>query len=229
MSPSAAKKGGGGTSVVAADEPANYAEQFPIGNRRAAARKAARSDLTSTPLPAASPQDWIEPEVTLVKLYRRAEKEALDAIGWYLCDKKAKKRASQVLRAVAILLAAGGGLIPLITVASQHSQWAPWGYVLLAGAASCVAFDRFFGLSAAWMRDISGAQGLQKRLGQFQYAWSRTCASPPADDVNAKLLLLSEFVDDVSDMIRQETTEWTTEFESSLARIEAVTAASKSN
>ena len=188
-----------------------------------------RGDIVPTPLPAVSEQDWVNPEATMATLYRRAENEALDAIKWYFLDKRSKKRASRILRACAIIFASGGGLVPLITVAARNSTWAPWGYVLLAAAASCLAFDRFFGLSAAWMRDITGAQQLQKLLGRFQYDWVAACASPTAEDLAVKISLLSTFVDDVNDLIHSETAEWVSEFQSSLARLESSTADSGPN
>lgn len=144
----------------------------------------------------------------------------MEAIEWYLNDKRIKKRASQILRAIAIVLAAAGGLVPLITVAAQRGHWAAWGYVLLAGAASCVGFDRFFGLSAAWMRDVSGAQLIQIRLQVFQYDWATMCASPASSDTIARLSLLSVFINDVNSLVHEETSEWTVEFQSSLAHLE---------
>jgi hypothetical protein len=190
--------------------------ETPVGTRR----KGRRSDIFPTAMPAVSPEDWIDPQSTLVTLYRRAEREALDAISWYLLDKRGKKKASRTLRAFAILFASAGGLIPLITVAARDSSWAPWGYVLLAAAASCLAFDRFFGLSAAWMRDIVRAQELQRRLEIFQYEWVAICAAPGVNDVSSSITLLHQFVGDINDLIHSETSEWITEFQSSLARLE---------
>jgi hypothetical protein len=62
--------------------------------------------------------------------------------------------------------------------------------VLLALAAACIGFDRFFGISSGWMRSMTTAQALERRLEQLQYdlrldtstggSWSSTRGRTPA-------------------------------------------------
>jgi hypothetical protein len=55
-----------------------------------------------------------------------------------------------------------------------------WGYVLPALAAACIGFDRFFGISSGWMRSMTTAQALERRLEQLQHDWAAECARTSA-------------------------------------------------
>lgn len=183
-------------------------------------------DLSAGPaFPIATTEDWRDPAAALAGLHEYAERKAIEAIDWYLADKRAKKTASRTLRALAILLAAAGGIQPLVDAALPGRGWAGWGYVLLATAAACVAFDRFFGLSSGWMRDMSTAQALQRRLETFRYDWATEClrgaiTAPDEEQVTRALALIREFGEDVADAIERETTDWVVEFQSNLAQLE---------
>ncbi|MGH2815611.1 MAG: SLATT domain-containing protein, partial [Actinomycetota bacterium] len=99
-----------------------------------------------------------------------------------------------------------------------------WGYVLLALAAACIGFDRFFGVSSGWMRAMTTAQALERRLEQLQYDWAAECARGASRTVDPKqvqnrLALLRVFSDDVAALMQQETAEWVLEFQSNLLRL----------
>lgn len=183
-----------------------------------------RDDLRAQRFPLAGPEDWRDPGQALTTLYRHAEDKALQAIDWYLRDKRSKKLSSRVLRAVAIILAAAGGVQPLVSIARPGQGNAGWGYVLLALAAACIGFDRFFGLSSGWMRAISTAQAIQSSLERFQFEWAATCACTamlPArpEQVLDRLQLLRAFSEQLLDLVRGETAEWVVEFQSSLSSL----------
>ncbi|MEU1705516.1 SLATT domain-containing protein [Streptomyces sp. NPDC005706] len=97
-----------------------------------------------------------------------AEQEAEDAIEWYLRDKRLKRLGSRLVRALMIVLAATGTVIPLAGTATG-ADIQSWGYVFLAAAAGCKGFDYFFGLSTAWMRDITAAQALRGELNDAEF------------------------------------------------------------
>jgi hypothetical protein len=180
-------------------------------------------DLGARAFPVITPEDWRDPGETMTVLYRHAEATAMDAINWYLRDKRGKKRLSQLLRAASILLVAAGGLQPLLAAGGVSWASSDWGYVLLALAAACIGFDRFLGVSSAWMRDIITAQALQRHLATFQLAWAAACAqvaSGPGGDqpLTARLTLLQQFGDDLQDLVQSETTEWVTEFHTNLTQ-----------
>jgi hypothetical protein len=201
-------------------------EPPPAGQRPA--RRWRRRDLRAGPFPTAAMEQWQDTEAALTQLYRYAEGRALDAADWYLQDKRGKRIWSRGLRLLVILLVTAGGLQPLLDAAAPGPSRTAWGYVLLALAAACIGLDRFFGISSGWMRSMTCAQALERRLGQLQYDWAAECARSASRTVDPKqvqtrLALLRAFSDDVATLMQQETAEWVLEFQSSLLRLERST------
>ena len=202
--------------VGAARQPTARREWWPGRRRR---------DLRAVPFPEQALQQWQDPEAALALLYRHAEARAIDAVDWYLEDKRGKRAWSRGLRVVAILLVIAGGLQPVLDAAGPGRGEPAWGYVLLALAAACVGFDRFFGLSSGWMRNITTAQALRRRLELLQYDWAVECAKAATRTVDGKQVLtrvglLRAFADDAAVLMQQETSEWVTEFQSNLVQLE---------
>jgi hypothetical protein len=54
-------------------------------------RRRCRRDLRAGPIPAAALEQWRDTEAALTQLYRNAESRAIDAIDWYLADKRGKR------------------------------------------------------------------------------------------------------------------------------------------
>lgn len=189
------------------------------------------SDLRVRPFPVPTTEEWREPEGVLRRMYEAAEEHAIEASEWYLRDRVRKKTASRLLRGLAVVLGAAGGLQPLITVAMSGKS-SGWGYVFLALAGTCVAFDHFLGLSSRWMRDMITAQRIQRRLRQFQIDWAglnaRQAMNAEASrpDVPGYLDLLRGFLIDVSDITINETAEWVSEFQAGIAQLQGQTSAS---
>jgi hypothetical protein len=208
--------------VDAAQLPAAGRRWWPLRRRR---------DLRAVPFPEQALQQWQDPEVALALLYRHAEGRAIDAVDWYLEDKRSKRTWSRGLRAVAILLVVAGGLQPVLEGARPGGGAPAWGYVLLALAVACAGFDRFFGLSSGWMRAMTTAQALRRRLELLQYDWAAECARAATRTVDgkqvlARLALLRAFAEDAAALLQQETSEWVAEFQSNLVQVE--TAAGRS-
>jgi hypothetical protein len=202
-------------------------EPAPAG-QRPARRWRRRRDLRPGPFPTAAMEQWQDTEAALTQLYRYAEGRAIAAADWYLQDKRGKRSWSRGLRLLVILLVTAGGLQPLLDAAAPGTGRTAWGYVLLALAAACIGFDRFFGLSSGWMRSMTTAQALERRLEQLQYDWAAECARGASRTVDPKqvqtrLALLRAFSDDVAALMRQETAEWVLEFQSNLLRLETST------
>jgi len=188
-------------------------------------RRRRRRDLRAGPFPTVAMEQWHDTESALAQLYRYAEGRALEATDWYLQDKRGKRIWSRGLRLLAILLVIAGALQPLLDAAAPGPSRTAWGYVLLALAAACIGFDRFFGLSSGWMRSMTTAQSLERRLEQLQYDWAAECARSASRTVDPKqvqnrLALLRVFSDDVAALLQQETAEWVLEFQSNLLRLE---------
>ncbi|MEU5782127.1 SLATT domain-containing protein [Micromonospora lupini] len=164
-----------------------------------------------------------QPEVVLERLRDWAEGQAEDSVAWYLRDKAVRRRVSRVLRGCAILLGIAGGVVPLVSAASAGSG-ASWGYVLLATAGGCLAFDHFFGLSSAWMRDIATAQALQRALTEFRLDWATaelSTATATEDRefdlvVRRRETLIRALVMRTAELVEAETDEWLSEFRSNI-------------
>lgn len=182
-----------------------------------------RVDLQVSPFPVTTPDDWLDPETALQKLYKNSERRAVQISTWYLSDKRIKRAASQLLRALAVVLGTLGGLTPLIQLLTPSQNAASWGYIFLLLAAALVAFDKFFGLSAAWMRDISASQEVSRLLVAFQLHWSQLSFEAKTDEqasVRKRFKLLSQFNEQIDNVVKLETSAWEAEFGASITRLQ---------
>lgn len=188
-----------------------------------------RGDLQAVPRLRVSNEQWRDQIQTLAVLRIWAEDRAAETIDWYLRDKQAKRWGSRLLRAGAVLAAVAGGALPLLsgTLSGINPNL---GYIFLAVAAGCVAFDHFFGLSNGWMRDMAAVQVLQGKLARFQLDWARWQASqavgPTAvqgpiakETLNAALDLIDGFMTGVASVTDSETGQWIADFSSSIAAL----------
>ncbi|WP_306332809.1 SLATT domain-containing protein [Streptomyces sp. KL118A] len=178
-------------------------------------------DLTGRAFPLG---DWGDPAERLDELYRWVERGALNTAEWYLTDRGRKRRAARLLRVGAALGAVGAGALPLLDLAGAGAgatgALAGWGFVSLLGAVACVGCDRFFGLTSGWMRDVATAQAVQRRLQVLQFDWAsesvREVLGPTegtAGEAAERCLgVLRKFTDDVTELVRAETSDWMVEF-----------------
>jgi hypothetical protein len=95
-------------------------EPRPAGQRPDRRRR--RRDLRAAPIPAAALGQWQDTEAALTLLYRYAEGRAIDAIDWYLQDKRSKRVWSRGLRLLVIVLVTAGGLQPLLDAAAPGAR-----------------------------------------------------------------------------------------------------------
>ena len=182
-----------------------------------------RGDLELRPFPVVSARDPAAQRQALAELRAWAEGGAEDAMAWYLRDKRRKRTASRLLQGLAICCAVAGAAVPL-GAAATGSSGQGWGYVLLAIAAGCKGFDHFFGLSSAWMRDISAAHALRGELNAVRLEWASDVlragpggaeqADAPLEpaEVERQLALIGRLVAAVREQIESETAGWQAEF-----------------
>lgn len=162
----------------------------------------------------------------LTELYEWAERFASDTIGWYLDEKAEKSRWSRRLRALAAVFATLGGIVPLTALTVGHPALGNWGFVLLGLAAGCVAYDRYFGYSSAWLRYVSAAMSLRAQLTDFQLSWTREMATLgnrhlSASETYRLIELARAFVAHVNGVVQDETQSWLVEFHTRLIELEA--------
>ncbi|MGW6526787.1 SLATT domain-containing protein [Streptomyces venezuelae] len=179
-------------------------------------------DLTGRAFPLG---DWGDPAGRLDELYRWVERGALNTAEWYLTDRGRKRRAARLLRVGAALGAVGAGVLPLLDLARAGGAGttgglAGWGFVSLLVGVACVGCDRFFGLTSGWMRDVATAQAVQRRLQVLQFDWAsesvREVLGPTegtAGEAAERCLgVLRRFTDDITELVRAETSDWMVEF-----------------
>jgi hypothetical protein len=179
-------------------------------------------------LAAFPPLTWSRNEIrrSLDELYAWSERLATDAINWYLTEKRRKARRSRGLRALALLLATAGGAVPVVALATGRPAAGNWGFLLLALAAGCWAFDRFFGYSSSWLRYMATATSLRTQLVEYQTAWAKEMVAmaarePDRTDAVRLIDFVRTFAWNVNDTIRVETEAWLVEFHTRLTELES--------
>ncbi len=183
-----------------------------------------RTDLSARQFPLG---DWGEPAERLEELYRWSEERAVEAIDWYRRDRLWKRRWARLLRFGAAAFGAVGMTAPLVALTGLADRAAEWGYVSLALSAVCLGADRAFGLTSGWMRDVSTAQALQRRLEAFQFDWASECVREvlgPTEGTAGEaaercLGVLRRFCEDVSELVRSETSDWMLEFRATMTQL----------
>jgi SMODS and SLOG-associating 2TM effector domain 2 len=180
-------------------------------------------DLEASQLPTIG---WDKKAAALSELCSWAENFAHEAIDWYLSEKKRKARWSRSLRLLAIILATLGGATPLAALTAGRPALGNWGFVLIALAAGCLAYDRFSGYSSAWLRYMAAATELRSQLSDFQLQWARTVAAfdgkDPSNEATLEMIdSVHSFVRSINETIRSETQSWLDEFNSNLSELKS--------
>ncbi|RMB83594.1 SLATT domain-containing protein [Streptomyces shenzhenensis] len=186
-------------------------------------------DLTGRAFPLG---DWGEPAERLDELYGWVERRALETAAWYLADRVWKRRAAWGLRTGAAAGAVCGAALPLVDLTGAVTGTAPWGYLALMLAVSCLGVDRFFGVTSGWMRDVATAQAVQRRLQALQFDWAsenvREVLGPAegtaGEAADRCLGVLRRFSEDVTELVRAETADWMVEFRTGTAPLGVQTA-----
>jgi len=135
---------------------------------------------------------------------------------WYRKKKKGKQLWSRVIRTAALLLAAIGGICPLLygDVAAEARQW---GYPILAASGSLLIFDKMMGFSTSWMRFMEAAILLEARAEAFKTAWLRALNSAQEGEgrsTEKMFELVEQLNSDIYQIVHAETAKWLTEFRS---------------
>ncbi|MFJ1651955.1 SLATT domain-containing protein [Streptomyces sp. NPDC088337] len=198
-------------------QPEMQPERPPQDGRGDGAAGLRPGDLTGRPFPLG---DWGEPAQRLDELYRWVERGALQTVAWYLGERVWKRRGARALRVGAAVGAVTGAALPLLDLTGAAGGAAPWGYVALLLCVACVGIDRYFGVTAGWMRDVATAQAVQRRLQALQFDWAsenvREVLGPAegtAGEAAERCLgVLRRFSEDVTELVRTETADWMVEF-----------------
>lgn len=194
-------------------------------------RKASKK-RTATPVGEFPEWDPSKQWESLIQLYSTTLKHGDSAVDWYRVNIRGKRAGSQVIRLLAILLFSVGALIPLVINIARiegNQKWLldpQWGYISFATAAAFLAADKFYGFSTGWVRYIKTQLALERALADLRYDWVILTAKvanqqPNADQIQAIVQKLKEFVAFVRTQIEQETEAWVVEFQASLSDLTA--------
>ncbi|MFF6972652.1 SLATT domain-containing protein [Streptomyces tsukubensis] len=193
----------------------------PAPEERSERSEPPRGDLTGRPFPLG---DWGEPAERLDELYRWVEAAALRTVDWYLADRVWKRRTGRLLRLGTALGTIAGAALPLLDLTGRLAGAAGWGYLSLLLGAACHACDRYFGVTAGWMRNMATAQAVQRRLQMLQFDWASESVREilgPTDGTASEaaercLAVLRRFSEDIQELVRAETADWMRSFHGGL-------------
>lgn len=172
-----------------------------------------------------------DPAALIQGLLKYVEARAEDSVNWYWRNKRSKSFLSQWIQFLAVLLTSGAAIVPIVGQ-FVHSATMTNGLMasLLVGvAAALLALDKAFGFSSGWTRYVMTATNIRKTLEEFRMDWAALIAkagpTPTPDQVQALIERAKEFRVTVEGLVMQETKDWVTEFQNSLAQLEKDAAA----
>jgi hypothetical protein len=155
------------------------------------------------------------------------------AIAYYEKGTPTKRWWARTLRGTALILATAAGVAPLATsivVALKNYEievlrdLSALSALLAALAVACVAVDKLFGFSAAWMRFLTASLDLQSKRNAFNAQWARACVragnSPGRAQVLDCLDMLIAFIATIDETVRNETQSWVAEFRGALTELD---------
>jgi len=176
---------------------------------------------------------WSEAEKidSLNTVFSYAVNHANEVIDWYLLSKRRKKQCASYLRIVSILLTTIAVLIPIIAEICDCIP-AIWATVFFAIAATCVAFDRFFGCSSSWMRYMAAEHKVRQLLHEFEIdrevlkvEWEDS--GPEKGQIVDGLKAAKTFIIKIDDVVKNETEQWRAEFQGVIKDIDKATKSNK--
>ena len=179
---------------------------------------------------------------SLVEIHTYVIQEAAKSTDWYWTRKVWKSRSSQTIRFLFWLLAAIGGILPIVGKLFekffQRHQLnvidGLWASLFLGVAAALLGLDKAFGFSSGWARYVLAASNIRKSLEEFRLDWANLMAKagpaliaasaanikPSPETVTPLIERAKQFRSEVEGLVLQETKDWVTEFQSTMAQME---------
>jgi hypothetical protein len=175
--------------------------------------------------------DPSDPKGSLSRIFAYVLDQAVRSSNWYWQRKKSKAFFSQIIRFSAWLLAAVAGLLPILGKLLDSNKLSDGliASLLVGAAAALFGLDKVFGFSSGWARYVLAGTNIRKSLEQFRLEWASLMAEAGPDPTNEKAHALLEraiqFRVDVENLVVQETKDWVTEFQTTMAQMEKDVAA----
>jgi hypothetical protein len=134
-----------------------------------------------------------------------------------------KRSWAKRLRMIAIFATAVSGVLPIVAQMTPEVDPA-WATIAISFAITAIGVDRFFGFSSAWMRFVTTEIKLQGKIEQFRlqvenekYSWNGN--SPDFEKGRSLLNTTIAFLNEVSEIVKEETNTWMLEFQSALQKL----------
>lgn len=148
-----------------------------------------------------------------------------DAIAWYFSKKSAHQIFCRIFRVSAILLLAFSGILPLLNEVTHLAIHSLWSALALAGAATLILLDRFYGFTSGWIRFMLAGQQIVQLLENFQIEIERQKLlwreDIPSQQETLDMIDANQcFLDRLQDIVRKETQQWAKEFSEALKQID---------
>jgi hypothetical protein len=169
--------------------------------------------------------ETLEADITLISDY--VLEVAGEAKNYYTRNSPGKRVGAKLLRFVAIMAAAFGGVIPIISQIAEKYKIdidPGWATVAVTVAITAIGLDRFFGYSSGWMRFITCEMKLDSRIQQFRlsmaaerFGWEGK--APSFEQARSALVLPMNFMKEVGDMVQDETNAWMVEFQNVIQKV----------
>jgi hypothetical protein len=168
----------------------------------------------------------VERPLTLDDAYVALQESINSAVAWYLHKKASKRRWARALRLTTIVALVLGGLTPIISGLFPALP-SSVGFVLLGLAAGMQLFDRSFGLSGGWSRNLNAAMSLEACGAKLALEFSRLKSRSAESDKMWQLLIAAS--NETWHIIGSETSTWHAEFETALEDIRSQVAVRQSD
>lgn len=156
---------------------------------------------------------WDEEDVaeSLAILFNAVDLLAEAEVAYYYRRRGTRAWISGVTRFGGWLFGSIGLLLPLLASAtgSAFQQWAAFGYVALAIAASCFAANSLFGGTAGHIRFVATQLELEKLMTATRISWCRYLSQDHAGDIsNAGFSLILNYAEELYAITLSETGLW---------------------
>ncbi|WP_417224517.1 SLATT domain-containing protein [Amphritea sp.] len=156
---------------------------------------------------------WDEEDVaeSLAILFNAVDLLAEAEVAYYYRRRGTRAWISGVTRFGGWLFGSIGLLLPLLatTTDSTFQQWAAFGYVALAIAASCFAANSLFGGTAGHIRFVATQLELEKLMTATRISWCRYLSQDHADDIsNVGFSLILNYAEELYAITLSETGLW---------------------
>lgn len=171
-----------------------------------------------------------QPAEALDLIYTHAQANSQKVCSWYWRSIGVKRRTSQVVRIIAVLLLILGTTSPLVAAIRETAQdkllFTQLGLGALAIAGLLQLADKVFGWSSGWMRYITTVTTMENLTRVFQLEWGKYLISKSgplsAVDVKALYDLAQKLEQELAKLQEEETTKWIAEFNTGISLLDTL-------